>query len=158
MSVTWLRDTTSYMAEGIALEFWLRVERERVAKDWSASRLSTETARYTPKGKPIPRSTIDNLKTSTRAPQPYIVRALTSALGIDYEEGAVLAGVLRPKSGSSGLEQVLADNPDLTDEDRQIIRAVHDKFVRDNRAASRRTRQAETSDDLGRSDGQQRAV
>lgn len=157
MSVTWLRDTTSYMAEGIALEFWLRVERERVAKDWSASRLSTETARYTPTGKPIPRSTIDNLKTSTRAPQPYIVRALTSALGIDYEEGAILAGTLRPKSGAGGFEQALAET-NLSDEQRQIIQRLHDEFVAQNRTAGRRGRRTETSDELIRSDDQPHAV
>lgn len=42
------------------------------------------------------RSTIDNLRDSTRAPQPRIVRALADALGIDWQEAQELAGLIPP--------------------------------------------------------------
>lgn len=42
------------------------------------------------------RSTIDNLRDSTRAPQPRIVRALADVLGIDWQEAQELAGLIPP--------------------------------------------------------------
>lgn len=42
------------------------------------------------------RSTIDNLETSTRAPQPRIVRALAEVLGIPWREAQELAGLVAP--------------------------------------------------------------
>lgn len=158
MSVTWLRDTTSYMAGvGVALQFWLRIERERVARGWSSSRLSTETARWTPTGRPIPRSTIDNLRVSTRAPQPYIVQALSNALGIDYEEeGAVLAGLL-PAGGDAAQSDVppaIKKLELLSDAQQKLVESVIDELLAASQAKPRTRRRSDT----GRSDDERRAI
>ncbi len=93
MRVTWLRATKPPVAgEGVPYRFWLRVNRERSERRWSWDRVSEETARYTPDGKAIPRSTIANWRTSTRRPSLRLVYAVADALGIDRVEAREIAG------------------------------------------------------------------
>lgn len=72
---------------GVAYALWRRVEDERVAQAMSKSRLAEAAG--------LPRSTIDNLETSTRPPQPRIVHALADALGIPRGAAEELAGLRR---------------------------------------------------------------
>lgn len=82
--------------QGAAHAFWRRLEKKRIALEWTKSRLSQETIKHTADGHPIPRTTIDRLRTQTRPPHPRIVNALADAVGLDRDEAAVLAGLIPP--------------------------------------------------------------
>src|SRR5438874_8983316 len=93
MRVTWPRATKPAVpGEGVPYRFWRRIDQERDERDWSWDRVSEETARHTPDGKAIPRSTIANWRTSTRRPALRLVYAVADALGINRTEAAQLAG------------------------------------------------------------------
>lgn len=49
------------------------------------------------------RNTLDNLKTTTRAPQPRIVRAIADVLGIDWQLAQELAGLV-PRATSTEVD------------------------------------------------------
>lgn len=140
------------MAEGVAQRFWLRVEQQRVELGWTKDRLSVETAGHTADGKVIPRSTIDNLRTSSRAPQPRIVHALADALKIDRKEAEVLAGLIpatRPDTQS--VRQAIETSATFSLAQKRALLETIDAME----AANRATRPAA---DGGRSDDQQQAV
>ncbi len=48
----------------------------------------------------VPASTINRLRTSTRAPQPRVVHALADAVELDRDQAAQLAGLL-PRTGDA---------------------------------------------------------
>ena len=77
----------------MAYPFWARVEDERATKGWNKAELAERVG--------LPRSTIDNLKTGTRAPQPRIVNALADAVGLDRAQAHQLAGIVPAKADDS---------------------------------------------------------
>lgn len=140
------------MAEGVAQRFWLRVEQQRVELGWTKDRLSVETAAHTADGKVIPRSTIDNLRTSSRAPQPRIVHALADVLGIDRKEAEVLAGLIpatRPDTQS--VRQAIETSTTFSLAQKRALLETIDAME----AANRATRSDPGGD---RSDDQRQAV
>jgi transcriptional regulator with XRE-family HTH domain len=126
------RATTSAVADsgrGVAFDFWERINREMHAQEMTQTQLVERSH--------IPASTINNLRTSTRAPASRIVNALADALGIDREEAAVLAGRLPapPDEQASAREIFLRGirrDPRLTDSDRQTLRDVYDALTARN--------------------------
>lgn len=68
-----------------ALPLWLRVERERVAKVWTKSKLARKSG--------VARTTIDRLQANQRRPLPETVVALADALDIPRQEAFALAGL-----------------------------------------------------------------
>jgi transcriptional regulator with XRE-family HTH domain len=133
---------------GVAFDFWQRINREMHAKEMTQKEL-VERSR-------IPASTINNLRTSTRAPASRIVNALADVLAIDREEAAVLAGRLPvpPDEQDSARDVFLRDirrDPRLTDSDRQTLVDVYDALT-----ARHEQRQVHPPVD-GRSDDAQRA-
>lgn len=141
------------MAEGVAQAFWLRIERERIKAGWTKDRLSTETAGHTGDGRPIPRSTIDNLRTSTRAPQPRIVHALADAVKLDRGEAEELAGLIPPtvRPGQMSVRQAIEASPLFSDAQKRALLETVDAMEAANRVA----RPAES---MGRTVEQRRAV
>lgn len=116
---------------GPAYEFWLRVERERVRRDWSQEELSRRTS--------VPPSTLNRLRVNS--PRTSTVNALADALGIDRIEAAQLAGLLRPPPErpdrtaarpASVRDAILAD-PLYTDEQRQALITMVDAIEAANR-------------------------
>lgn len=85
---------TSPQRPGVALRFWERVEKERVARGWSKARLAEEAGLHRP--------TIDNLKSGVRAPYPRTVHPLADALDIDRREAEELAGLVAPSAPPRG--------------------------------------------------------
>lgn len=138
------------MASGVAERFWLRIEQERIALGWTKDRLSIETKRYTPDKKAIPRSTIDNLRSSTRVPQPRIVNALADAVALDRVEAAQLAGLLPPTVDArvSARQAVILD-PTFTDRQRAALLEEIDAYTALNEAR-RRSYELDRSDDTKR--------
>lgn len=145
------------MTVGIAQRFWLRVEQERVAKGMTKEALSTATARHTPDGKVIPRSTIDNLRTTTRPPQPRIVFAIADALGLDRTEAAELAGVLPARTADDiDVRRAIESSPTFTAVQKTALLELVDAMDAANRARGGGTDRGHT--DRGRSANQEPAV
>jgi transcriptional regulator with XRE-family HTH domain len=116
---------------GPAYELWLRVERERVRRDWSQEELSRRTG--------IPPSTINRIR--TRGARTSTVNTLADVLGIDRIEAAQLAGLLPPPPErpdrtaarpASVRDAILAD-PLYTDEQRQALITMVDAIEAANR-------------------------
>lgn len=101
----------SKAGSGVAYAFWERIEREQYAQGL--------TQREVVKRSGIPASTINNLKDSTRPPQPRIVHAIADALGIDRDEAAQLAGRSQTPTPPADLD----DDYDEVDFEIEMIRA-----------------------------------
>lgn len=71
------------MTGGIAYPLWRRVEDIRVERGWTQVELARRAG--------LPRTTIDNLRRSTRKPQPHIIKALARVAGLDLELAGQLA-------------------------------------------------------------------
>lgn len=81
--------TTCYMAQqprGVAYDFWLRLENERVANNWAQVELARRAG--------VPTSTINRLRNSARPPYASTVNSLAEAAGIDLKEAHRLAGLI----------------------------------------------------------------
>jgi transcriptional regulator with XRE-family HTH domain len=82
---------------GIAYPLFLRVERERSLRGWSATRLHNETG--------VSRSTIAKWATQQQPPQPGTVNAVADALGIERAEALRLAGILTDAPSANPLTE-----------------------------------------------------
>ncbi len=101
-----MRATTCYVGNrgtGVAYDFWLRVERARASLGMTKTDVWNAMKARAGEGPTPARSTIDNLRDSTRAPAPRIVRALADVLDIPWDEAQELAGLV-PRSGSSEID------------------------------------------------------
>lgn len=85
---------------GVAYRFWLRIERERADQGMTKTDLWNAMKARAGDGPSPARSTMDNLRDSTRAPQPRIVRALAEVLGIPWQEAQELAGLVPPATSA----------------------------------------------------------
>lgn len=100
---------------GVAYRFWWRMEAARTALEMSKTELAAVSG--------IPRSTFDNLQTSTRPPQARIVHALADALSIPRDEADELAG-LRPgavNATDSGVVAAIETSNVYSDEQKQLL-------------------------------------
>jgi transcriptional regulator with XRE-family HTH domain len=111
-------------ARGIAYPLYERVERERVLRGWSSTKLHQETG--------VSRSTIAKWRTQQRPPQPATVFVVADRLGIDRTEALSLAGILTdisqagPDVPDTPARQAILTRPGLTERDRKIALAVYD--------------------------------
>jgi hypothetical protein len=115
--------------KGVAFRFWVRVERER--NDQGMTKLGLWNAMKTRAGDgPTPaRTTIDNLATSTRAPQPRIVRALADALGIPWQEAQELAGLVPPATSPTvDVRDAIARSDLYTKQEKAALLGLIDVF------------------------------
>jgi transcriptional regulator with XRE-family HTH domain len=115
------RATTSVMAaggQGVAYEFWVRVERARVARQMSKTELAELAG--------VSRPTIDRMETTTRAPVARNVHRIADALGIPREEAEQLAGLVPPDRSDPVAEsatlRALETDPTLSPEHRALLR------------------------------------
>ena len=114
-------------ARGIAYPLYERVERERVLRGWSSTKLHQETG--------VSRSTIAKWRTQQRPPQPATVFAVADRLGISRTEALSLAGLLTdsrqagPDVPDTPARQAILTRPGLTEKDRQIALAVYDALA-----------------------------
>lgn len=118
LSETFRRATTGYMNRRpfVAYDFWLRIERERVNRQWTKDKLSKVSG--------VSRPTINNLQKMKRPPQARVVHALADALEIDREEAEVLAGVLpgeRLPSGDAGVVAAIESSSAYSGDQKQLL-------------------------------------
>lgn len=144
MRETRSRATNWYVAHisgaGVAYAFWLRVEQERAEKGWSKTELAEAATRRATSGSRIHRPTIDNLRTSTRAPQPRIVNAIADALGIERAEAHQLAGIVDPpRGGSVSIREAIEQSGTMTDGQKQMLLDMVDALDAANAAKGRRS-------------------
>lgn len=121
---------------GVAHDFWLLIERARVERGLTKLELSEAAG--------IPRPTIDNLRTSTRPPQPRIVHALADAVDVDRTEAAQLAGLL-PRTSTDGIsvrDAILA-SPSYTAAQKDALLAMVDVLDEANQGLDRGDRSDE---------------
>jgi hypothetical protein len=126
-----MRATTPYMAgrgKGVAYPLWLRVEQERIRLGLTKMELWQRMKAAAPDDAPaVSRGTIDNLRDSTRAPQPRIVHALADALGIDRDEAAQLAGLVPSAlSGNTSVRESIVASSVYTDAEKQVLLGLLD--------------------------------
>jgi transcriptional regulator with XRE-family HTH domain len=145
-------------ANGVALEFWKRVEQERIRRDWNQEQLWRESG--------IPPSTLNRLRTGTQPPRTRTVNALADALGIDRIEAAQLAGLIptppnvetnravRPMT----VREAIAEDPVYTDEEKAALLRVADSFYANHRARLAEVLGDEPPAPPDRSDGAQQAI
>ncbi|HEX6681665.1 MAG TPA: helix-turn-helix transcriptional regulator [Candidatus Limnocylindrales bacterium] len=120
----------AHISRGVAYPFWVRVEDERAAKGWNKAELAERVR--------LPRSTIDNLKTGSRAPQPRIVNALADALDIDRSEAHQLAGIVPTKADQSAdVRRAIETSTAYTETQKQMLLETVDALDAIN-AAQRR--------------------
>ncbi len=76
----------------------------------------------------IARSTVNNLRTSTRPPLLRIVNALADAVGLDRVEAAQLAGLLPAEPDASGISvrAAIAASPVYTQAQKDALLAMVD--------------------------------
>jgi transcriptional regulator with XRE-family HTH domain len=104
---------------GIAYPLFVRVERERALRGWSATRLHKETG--------VSRSTIGKWATQPQPPLASTVNAVADALGIERAEALRLAGILTdpPAAGAisddelAGLERSLGVDLSMFEPDKR---------------------------------------
>jgi transcriptional regulator with XRE-family HTH domain len=122
-------DVMHISQRGVAYDFWLQVERARVAREWSKSELAERAG--------IPRKTIDNLEVSRRAPQVRIVNALADALEIDRDEAACLATLLPADAAtvdpSEDVRGAIRRSTAYTEEQRAMLLSMVDLIETANR-------------------------
>jgi hypothetical protein len=123
----------------VAYALWARVEQERASKGWSKTELADEATRKAGSGQRIHRPTIDNLRTSTRAPQPRIVNALADALGIDRTEAHQLAGIGAPAPDETAdVRAAIRKSRAYSDAQKQMLLEMVDALDAANAAQGRR--------------------
>jgi transcriptional regulator with XRE-family HTH domain len=89
---------------GVAYEFWLKIENERVTRNWTQVELAKRAG--------LPTSTLNRLKMSTRKPYASTVARLADALNLDRTEAARLAGIV-PNDNTPDLDDPHPDDEDL---------------------------------------------
>lgn len=125
-----MRATTCYVGNrgtGVAYQFWLRVERERANRGMTKTDVWNAMKARAGDGPTPARTTIDNLRDSTRAPAPRIVKALSDVLGIPWDEAQELAGLV-PRSGSSEIDvrDAISRSSDYTKDEKQALLGLLD--------------------------------
>ncbi len=129
----------------MAYGFWLRLEQARYEQRLSKADLHERTG--------IARTTIDNLQTSTRPPQPRIVHALADALGIDRTEAARLAGLLPTQHDPAvDVRAAIAASTAYTPQQKEALLATVDVFDQANRTGGRRDVRTRGARTVGRTD------
>jgi hypothetical protein len=114
---------------GVAYELWLRVEQERARQGLTKLDLWRRMKSALGDGPSPARTTIDNLRDSTRAPSPRIVNALADALGIDRGEAAQLAGIVPPATSAEvDVRDSIRRSATYTDEEKRALLALLDVF------------------------------
>jgi hypothetical protein len=138
-----MRATTCYVGirgTGIAYEFWLRVERERASRGMTKVDMWNAMKARAGDGLTPARSTIDNLRDSTRAPAPRIVKALADVLDIPWAEAQELAGLV-PRSGSSEIDvrDAISRSSSYTKDEKQALLRLLDVLdaAKSNRPSGR---------------------
>ncbi|MFG2038064.1 hypothetical protein [Dactylosporangium sp. NPDC048998] len=126
--------------KGVAYSFWLAVEQERAAQGLTKMDLWNLLKERAGDGPTPARSTIDNLRDSTRAPQPRIVHALADTLGIDREEARRMAG-LAPSQPMPGVtvRSAIEASTEYTKDEKQALLTFIDAIER-AKGTSRATR------------------
>ncbi len=112
--------------EGVAHSLWLRIEELRLARGMTKDDLH--------KASGVAKTTIDDLRSRTRAPHVRTVHALADAVGLDRTEATRLAGLLpaRPDPGIS-VRDAIAASADYTPEQKRALLAIVDEFDAGNR-------------------------
>lgn len=123
---------------GVAYDFWLRLEQARVHNQLTKADLHERSG--------IARTTIDNLRTSTRTPQARIVHALADAVGLDRDEANRLAGLIPPErtEADSTVRNAIATSTVYTPQQKEALLAMVDALDEANRAV--RTGEANRSE------------
>lgn len=112
---------TRVSKQGVAHRLWVRIEQLRVAKGLAQSALVAQSG--------ISASTINRLKTSTRAPQPRIVYALADAVGLDRDEAVRLAGILPPNLDPDvSVRDAITRSTEYTQPQKDALLAVLDSY------------------------------
>lgn len=108
---------------GVAYDFWARLEKERTALGWSKFELFERVRDHVGEGPAPARSTIDNLRTSSRPPQARIVNAIADVLGIPRDEAHILANLTDPprERGSDDVRAAIEASAVYTDAQRRML-------------------------------------
>ena len=112
---------------GVAHPFWLRLEQLRYERGLTKADLHERSG--------VARTTIDNLKTSTRPPQPRIVHALAEVVGMDRTEAARLAGLLPAHTPDVSVRDAIAASAAYTQQQKEALIAFVDVLDTANRTA-----------------------
>lgn len=137
VSETCHRATTGYMNRRaqVAYDFWLRIERERVSRQWTKERLS--------KASGVSRPTINNLARTGRPPLARVVHALADALEIDRSEAEVLAGLLPgevdDEAGDAGVVLAIKSSTAYTGDQKKLLLDVVSAIDKANGQSARTT-------------------
>jgi transcriptional regulator with XRE-family HTH domain len=112
---------------GVAYRLWRRVEEARVERQWTKVELADAAG--------LPRSTIDRLQYSTRAPQPRIVHALADAIGLGRREAEQMAGVVPGEDaiGDEDVREAITNSPYYDDKQKETLLNLVDMFNSANR-------------------------
>lgn len=125
--------SVAHITRGVAYAFWEEVTREAGKKGLNTSDLARITG--------LRRQTIDNLKTTTRPPQPRIINALADAVDIERDRAHILAGRLPPDVNETdtdvrgAIQQSLA----YTEAQKQMLLEMMDALDAANAAQGHRT-------------------
>lgn len=113
--------------QGVAYRLWLEVERRRSDRGMTKYDLWLAMKDLAGEGPSPARSTIDNLRDSTRPPQPRIVRALAEVLGIPWQQAQELAGLIPPgTSPAIDVREAITRSEDYNDAEKRALLGLLD--------------------------------
>lgn len=122
------RATTRAVAgEGVAYELWAWLERVRVTRNWSKTKLAEVTD--------LDRTTLNRLKDSVHPPQAKTINAIVERLGLDRERVMIAAGILQaPPFTDETVRDAIAGSKVYSASQRRVLLEIVDALDRANRA------------------------